>query len=105
MPCQRRMHERTFGARAAKELRRELKEQGVRAAVDAEPVYGTRNWRLIMRASRFRTMRQPERDAFAWSVVRRALGATDAKRVESVVTLTPAESAPWRGPLAISIPA
>jgi hypothetical protein len=90
------MQERSFGARAARTLRRELKEQGVHASVDAEPVFGTRKWRFVVCAARYRTMNDAERRDFTWSAVRHALSGTDARRVEGVVTMTPSEREPWR---------
>jgi len=98
MPCQHRLQERSFGARAARELRRELKEQGVRAEVDAEPIFGTKRWQLVVCAARYRAMSSAERNTFTWSAVRRALPDADTKRIGMIVTWTPTEREPWRKP-------
>ncbi|MCX7014633.1 MAG: hypothetical protein NTW86_19125 [Candidatus Sumerlaeota bacterium] len=81
-----------FLANLKKSLIDVLKENGIVAEVDTEPVPTTRMHRVYVLAPRFKAMRHSERQELVWRIAEKTLPTEDQFRISMILTLTPEEA-------------
>lgn len=71
---------------------RELKQVGIPAEADFEPVPSTKLFRFVVVAPRFKSMAFSERQDLVWRIADKNLPPDKQLHVSSIVTLTPEEA-------------
>lgn len=71
---------------------RELKQVGIPAEADFEPVPTTKLFRFIVVAKKFKAMPFSERQDLVWRIADKTLPEDKQLRVSSILTLTPEEA-------------
>jgi hypothetical protein len=69
-----------------------LKQGGIRAQIDSEPVPGTKLHRVFIISPNFRNVRQGERQDLVWRIADETLQPENKLRISMMLTLTPAET-------------
>jgi len=80
-----------FVSALVKALQEGLKQGGIHAEVDSEPVAGTKLHRVFVISPNFRNVRQGERQDLVWRIADETLSPELKLRISMILTLTPAE--------------
>ncbi len=70
-----------------------LREAGIRAEIETEPVQGTRLHRVYVVAPRFRSLRPSERQDLVWRIAQQVLTPEEQLRISMIMTVTRQELA------------
>ncbi len=82
-----------FLSQAIPALEQTLKDSGITAAVECEPVKGTKLYRLFVVARQFEQMRPSERQDLVWRIIDKALPTPeDQMKISMVLTLSEKEA-------------
>ena len=65
-----------------------LRDAGIRAEIDTEPVEGTRLHRIYVVAPRFRVLRPSERQDLVWRIAQQVLTPGEQLRISMIMTVT-----------------
>lgn len=68
-----------------------LKEVGIVATVNVEPIPTTRLFRVAVLAAKFEVLRPSERQDLVWRIAEQNCTAEELLRISMIVTLTPRE--------------
>lgn len=81
-----------FVVKLKKALQDRLKKAGIEAKIESEPVEGTKLYRFIVLARKFKSMSHTERQGLVWRIAEQELSPEENLLVSMIMTLTPAET-------------
>jgi hypothetical protein len=80
-----------FATRVKDLLRKQLKSVGIDAKVTSNALAGTKLYRFLVEAPKFKNLDYSERQAVVWSIVRESVLPKDRVRISMILALTPDE--------------